>query len=337
MGSDIKKFIKLAGSNEQSLNTIQHLIRLNKGQNIDIVEYTLENPHIVGENIGHFPVFDFFYGKIIDMSETSADNQFWCDSLVRIIFNLPINVKVDSIKRNHKYMLQLQSNNRGYTNIFRELLEHNFYLGEPSFLVYSLIARGELDKLKILQQKINLKKYEGIYATALRFGRPHIIKYFYEQGYSISDYGMILNFSSYVESFRYLRYSHQIASPSHQKTTIVEYTQHNHVECINLLLQYGYDQDVNVITLDKWCELLRMLQMYYDVINVGQILETIMSLVKTPILLTHDFKEFNYYIFGSEWSDRKYIITYCQQLEQKLFLLTERYEMRKPLRWSNNK
>lgn len=329
--SEIKTFIRLAGGNDAHLinkkyNFAQNLTYKKKGKNTELVDFIVSNYNIIPESLGHSYVFDFFYDKAMDSTENINDHKFWKDALKKVITLMPVNHKTESIKRNKKYVLELQSGSRNYTDIFHLLITSRFDIGKQDFLLYSIIARGELDKLKILDKIMCIEHYPGIYSTAVRFGRSDMIQYLHKEcKLSLKQYGDILNLEGYVDNFRYLRYTKQLASVFYHKIPI-NGSKYDHVKCIDLLYEYGYSKPITVNTLNQWCSLLRNMSVHIEEVDSSSIIRKLMDHINEPVPLTMDFDEFNYFIFGPEWSDRYHIITYCQHLERKVARLEGRCE-----------
>lgn len=283
----------------------------------DLMTMIRENPCIIAEKMGHSCVFDYFYDKMLEQID------LWKQAFYEIVAMLCHSYLLIEIKKDKKYILKLQCDSRDLTDIFAFLLKQGFEYGEGAFLTYSLIARGELQKLQILSNYTNITAYLGIYATAVRFGRIDIMRFFLEiQKYPPAFYGDVLRFEHFVDNFRYLRYTKDIS----RGATNVQYfpTNHQHVLCIETMLTHC-NLTITVNTLERWCNALRELRSDF-VLDEHGIIQYLLSKITEDVPMTHDFGEFNIYIFGKEWSTRSHIVDYCLRLEQRLEVLQNRYD-----------
>lgn len=80
------------------------------------------------------------------------------------------------------YVPDNDKHNKTLTKIFGLLVKEEFNMGDPEFLVYSIIARGEIGKLKILANLYVIEDYPAVLDVAFRYGRNAIIKYFRDVG-----------------------------------------------------------------------------------------------------------------------------------------------------------
>jgi hypothetical protein len=285
------------------------------------------HPEVLTRKIKYNLVFDYFYEKVVgDKCHPSFSAQ-WQDILITVVQLLDLVPNANIIKQNKKYMLKLQSTCRTLIKIFQVLVQEDFDMGDPEFLVYSIISRGELHKLEILCQQYVIEDYPGVLDVAMRFGRHIIIKYFINTlNLDIQYYGKILDFENYKDNHRYLYYrEHIVHDSTFRHKPIVGASKQDYQTSLNLILD-KYVYPITTHTIDKWCELIRSKEYIWDHINT-EVLLVLLKKVDVNIPLTHDFKEFNSIIFGKEWSDRKCLIEYCMNLEKKIESMTDRYEL----------
>lgn len=290
-------------------------------------EYIVNHPETLLLKIRNHFVFDFFYEKVLGDRCHPTDSLKWQTNLLKVI-ELTDNISSDILKQNKKYLLRLQSGNRPLTNIFSALIKRSFEMGDPEFLVYSIIARGEMAKLEIMSKMYIIEDYPAVIDVALRFGRSKIIEFFKKELKVEFKYcGKILDFENYKDNPRYLYYKEHILYDviPFRSQSIVGSVKQDYTESLNLILS-DYYYPVTVTTLHKWCNLIEEKRKSngWDVINAEFLLPIIINKIEEQISLTEDFGSFNTLVFGFEWSDRKCLVEHCLNLQKKLDMAQER-------------
>jgi hypothetical protein len=281
--------------------------------------YVKEHPEILPMKIGHHTVFDFFYEKVIHDRCHPIHTSKWQEILMSVIELVNLAENGDTLKTNKKYILRLQSSCRTLTKIFGLLVKEEFDMGDPEFLVYSIIARGELSKLQILSNMYVIEDYPGVIDVALRYGRNTVIKYFKEVlKLDIPYYGKIMDFENYTDNPRYIYYREHIANDDTvRQQPIVGAIKQDYLSAVKMILE-DYQYPITYRTIEKWCDLIKSKEFVWDRIDAVEILPVLTSKLVTPLPLTHDFGDFNSLIFGTEWSDRKCLVQQCLTLQSKL-------------------
>jgi len=301
-------------------------------RNIELlVNFIKSHPTILIKTIGSHYIFDYFYEKVVTCAGTHvSDASDWEDAL-SLAINLLDSESIqgaENIKDNKKYILKLQSTNKSYLPIFKLMLDNAFELGDLEFLVYSIIARGELYKLKMLSDNYVIEDYEAVLDVALRYGRHNILEYFIsEHNIDVKFYGKVMDFENYNDNFRYLYYrNHMSHEPIDADMPIVTCSKQDYTKAINIIMEQ-YDYPITIETLDIWCDMIRGKVYTWDAINANEVLTLLKSFVESTVPLEHDFKEYNNIIFGHELSDRACIIQQYLTLQNKYEILQERYNI----------
>jgi len=299
-------------------NLFWNMVNTMDSDGVEELAYVKKHPEILPMKIGHHTVFDFFYEKVIHDRCYPIHTNKWQEILMSVIELVNL-VDGDVLKTNKKYILRLQSSCRTLTKIFGLLINEEFDMGDPEFLVYSIIARGELSKLQILSNMYVIEDYPGVLDVALRYGRNAIIKYFKEVlQLDIPYYGKIMDFENYTDSPRYIYYREHIANDDTvRQQAIVGATKQDYLSTVQMIL-VDYQYPITCRTIEKWCALIKNKEFVWDRIDATEILPLLTSKLAAPLPLTHDFGEFNSLIFGSEWSDRKCLVQQCLSLQSKL-------------------
>jgi hypothetical protein len=287
--------------------------------------YISNNSSILMHKIGNNFFFDFIYNKVIHEKGIHPNaTEAWKTLLLNALNLVQLDRDYNFLRENKRYILDLQSDNKSFVAIFERLLELDFDIGDPEFLLYSIVARGELSKFKLLAKHYVIDEYYGILDVALRFGRYQIIEYFMTK---MNMYGCVLDFVNYTENFRYLYYNQDILR-THVDPTMpaISCALQDYVKSLELILN-NYAMPVTIKTIYVWCDLIRNKVYYWDKITydiASVILEILRQKLDEPIHLSEDFGEFNSIIFG-HWGERKFLVDRCQQLETNLLNLEERY------------
>lgn len=329
MSELVYKFIHHIDKSCTSIDTgtMRRLVLNSNGNGRALVNFVKEHPDVLTQKIYNHLVFDYFYEKVITDTHHPTISSQWHENLCTII-ELLDHIDSTIIKSGKKYILRLQSTNRTLCKLFRTLLSHGFDMGDSEFLVYSIIARGELSKLKILAEQYMIEDYPGVLDVALHYGRAHIINYFIStMDLDIRTYGKIVNFENYKDNCRYLYYQEHISQEhTFRHRPAISHSKQNYTQALSLILD-KYEYEIDLRTIDIWCEFIRGKVYLWDSINAQETLSLLRDRVRSSIPLTHDFREFNTIIFGREWSDRKCLIEYCLNIEEKLSKLQQRYEL----------
>lgn len=255
-------------------------------------------------------IFDFFYEKLLRNQAVC-----WHDSFLEIVQLLDQleedGMDTSQLKQNSDYIVRLQETGRSLSKVFRALIESGFSVGECESLVYSVVMRGELPKLKILSTVYSVEDCPAILDVSLRFGRHDIIAYCFDiLGLDAQDYGRIVDFQNYKSSR--IEFGREWESLG---TTVPNYS-----HSLRLVLE-NYYEEITVQTLQIWCDLIRE----SDVIP-----ESILTLLRSKVKeipLHEDFGEFNGIILGKIWCDRDALMEEYRALERKYSDLSDRYEM----------
>lgn len=341
--SKVTKFIELAGghtSNYQNPLFFGDLItssfrKRTREQDMQLVDYVRMNRELLIVHIKGSPIFDYFFGKTIQLSQTAKDYEFWLSVLFEMILLLRQMLIGDEnrtvlgaadIFNDRSYIYRLQSTVFNHYELFRFLIAAGFDIGEEKFLVYSIISRGEVDKLKSLEPLINLKttavtRFQGVFATALKFGRHEVIDYLTVQLKLSPDspaFGRVLDLEHYEDNPKYVFYRAFSAVLPNLETPIIGAKQ-NYREAFRKLL--GFGGSITLSTLDLWTATASSKVYSWDNLSFKDVFEVLLPHLKEHIPISHDFGEFNSIVFGREWSDRLCLIERCLQLETQVFEL----------------
>lgn len=292
------------------------------------LDFVLGHPEVLIGKINNHLVFDYFYEKVINDRFHPKHAAGWQTVMTEVV-KLVNDVSDPSIIKDNKlYILRLQSTSRTMTKLFSLLIDEKFNMGDPEFLVYSIIARGELSKLEVLSAHYVIEDYPGVMDVAVRFGRYQMIQYFVDTlKQNIRCYGKIMDFENYRDNPRYLYYrEHIVNDVGFRHKPIVGASKQDYPKAIKLILE-EYDYPITCKTIDIWCAFIRGKEYIWDNVNPTETLPLLLDRVKGCIPLTKDFGEFNSVVFGKEWSDRVCLIEHCMGLERRLEELTIRYEV----------
>lgn len=333
----IQQFVKLAGGDPSGAltNSLFYFDLVNsfrtrrtQEQEEKLLAYTMLNPEIITMKMKDHMVFEFFYDRATKVTHTPKMYDFWQSALVRIINALQDLENSGDVLDDHTYLYRLQSGIMNHTSLFKYMItEGNFSLGEPDFLVYSIVARGELDKLRILSDVFDLDDIEmfpAIYDVAIKHGRSEIIKYLrFHIGLDLTKYGKVIELENYPTTHKFMFYQTGLYVIESRDTPIIGSKQ-NYIDTIKRVMEV-YQHPITIKTLDCWADVTRSKTFAWDTLCFKEIVDTLRPFIKESIPLSHDFKEFNTDVFGKEWSDRACIIEYCKGLESRYTLLEQRY------------
>jgi hypothetical protein len=321
MNQNVHNFIMTVNPNIDidDKNLFRNLINHIDGDGFKELAFVKEHPEILPMKIKHYTVFDFFYEKVVHDRCHPSHTGKWQDALMTVIQLVNMVEGGETLKDNKKYILRLQGTCQTLTDIFDLLVKEEFDMGDPEFLVYSIISRGELGKLQILSNLYVIEDYPGVLDVALRYGRNSIIRYFQDElELDFPYYGKIMDFENYKDNPRYIYYREHIAhDDTSRNKAIIGASKQDYLDSVQLILK-DYQYPVTFNTIKKWCELIKSKEFVWDRINPSEIIPLLVGKLDTALPLTHDFGEFNSLIFGSEWSDRKCLIQHCLNLQKKL-------------------
>jgi hypothetical protein len=329
MDQRVHKFIMTINPNIDinDRNLFWNLVNTFRSDGSKELLFIREHPEILSMKIKHYTVFDYFYERVINDRCHPANSEKWHDVLTEVIQLVNLGSS-DSLKLSKKYILRLQGTCRTLTKIFSLLVNEEFDMGDPEFLVYSIIARGEIGKLQILSELYVIEDYPGVLDVALRYGRHEIIKYFRDSlELDFPYYGKIMDFENYKDNPRYIYYREHIAQDDALRNkVIIGAAKQDYMSAVQLIME-NYQYSITCRTVERWCELIRSKEFVWDKINPTEIIPLLVKQLETTLPLTHDFKEFNSLIFGQEWSDRKCLVQHCLDLRKQLDDERERKEL----------
>jgi len=308
----------------------KQLLNIDNGDGEDIINIISENPlMLVAELDEKRVVYDYFYDYVLQGKGHPTHMSAWYTYLVKVSKMLSgLGSRGDIIKSDKRYILGLQHNNENYNMLFETLIDNYFDVGDFDFLLQSVIARGEMFKLKILCDTYDhVEVYMGLIDVALKFGRLNILRYLLyelEMAEDFEQYGRVMEFANYEDNPRYMYYHQNIGKNFENYGTIAGSTQ-DYVKCVDEIMSI-YTYGITIKTLDIWCETARhkMHRSYrWDRIP-NELLLSIKNHISLPVPLNHDFGEFNNVIFGNDWSNRSYLVSQYIDLQEKHQKLQER-------------
>uniref|UniRef100_A0A6C0J5F0 Uncharacterized protein n=1 Tax=viral metagenome TaxID=1070528 RepID=A0A6C0J5F0_9ZZZZ len=317
----------------QSKLLYNNLLSVNNGLGADIHNYIKNNPMILIMNIDErHVVYDYVFDYVIMGKGHPIYQKKWYEFLINISSLLTgLGEKGEMIKADKRYVLLLQHNSINYNKLFETFIDNYYEVGDFEFLLYSVIARGELTKLKKLFNTYdNIEEYMGLFDVALRFGRIEVIKYLLndiELYGKIKKYGRIMEFNNYEYNQRYMYYEQTIGKNFENYGEINESVQDYDKSISTIMSIYQYDIDMK--TLDIWCNIAREKTKHtYKWDNIPNVtIYKIKNYIYNSIPLNHDFGEFNRIIFGDDWSKRSYIVAQYIALQSKYSQLQERCDI----------
>ncbi len=135
---------------------------------VDAFEYLVFNIEL----IGYKTVFDIYFNKVLNMA---PDNDYNMSLLLVLIKLMPVDAEV---KLDTRYIKECQSNIKNYQDLFEYLITYEFAV-DVDFVILSVCARGELQKLKLLLENYEIKvgQEEFLFKVALYYGRYEIVEY----------------------------------------------------------------------------------------------------------------------------------------------------------------
>lgn len=304
------------------------LLNIQAGDGEELMNYVVDRPYVLGLNLDHHHmIFDYFFDYAVDDRGHPAYNQNWMEHLIEIIGLLNgIGECGDIIKSDKRYIMRLQKNSNSYNRLFDVLFDNDFEAGDLEFLLYSVITRGEIYKLRKMFEVYSIEECPGIFDIAMRYGRIKILEYLLDAvDIDLDDYGKILNFANIEDNIKYMYYRANLLTDG--ETTRTKYgpigsTVQDYVACVKLLMNH-YTFEVDITTLEIWCDMIRDKFYQWDVVP-HEVLLTIKEYIRDPIPMIADFGEFNGVIFGNDWSDRSFLIAHCIKLQERILYLEDR-------------
>jgi hypothetical protein len=322
MEQRVQDFINISKYTPDHNNLFWTLVNNRDSNGDEQLQYVTKYPEVLLMTLNNYLVFDYFYEKVITESYHPSNGEKWQAILIAVIKLVDDTSDPNIIKADKKYILKLQSTNKTLTKLFSLLMHEDFDMGDPEFLVYSIIARGELNKLELMGKHYVIEDYPGVLDVALKYGQHMIISYFINDlKLNVKYYGKIIDLENYKDNQRYLVYKEHLHTDSILSQTI-DISRQNYALSIKLILDH-YEYPITCSTLEKWCELIRN----NPNVCAIEVLPLILNRIHDHIPLTKDFKEFNRIIFGKEWSDRECLIEHCLSLEKRLDELNAKYDV----------
>ena len=294
-----------------------NLLSINiESKRAEIYTYIKKHPYLLTAPLGMRSVFDYFYEKT--KLKQFENSEF--EILVNMLSHIPGG---ERIKDKKYYILDLHKDENSYNELFTILFNNDFEIGDPEVLIYSIIARGELTKVKCISYSYVIEDYISIFDIAVRYGRHNIIKFLLEEiNINLETFGKVLDFENYVENSHFI-YSTDVDVSNHD-VPILESEQDYTKTIEYVLAQYYYP--VTARTIDIWCNLIKSKLYIWDEIPTSVLL-LLKSKLSTPLTLAQDFGEFNNIIFGQTATDINILIEYNLALQDKLYELQSKYDI----------
>jgi hypothetical protein len=303
------------------------LIAIDMGPGHELLAVVRRHPEILTERIhgDTLTVFDYFYEKITRNKVSKEHLDVWLKNFEEIICKLtgPCSAAITNCKY---YLLNLQSGHLDHTDMFKILFDNDFELGDPEKLIYMLIARGEIEKLKHVAEVYVIEDYISIFDVALRFGRYDVIRFLLtDMDLNLEMFGKVLDFENYEQ----LKDKMDLDCVYYQKVETdealkpVKGSQDYILAMEDVLRNYHYP--VTIRTLELWCDFIREKRFPWDKVDYS-VLSMIKDKIQESIPSSHDFGRFNAIIFGQDSSDRSQLVEQNLILKERLFELQMRYD-----------
>jgi hypothetical protein len=323
---------KKLASNRSSEPLYQKLLDLDNGDGSEIIEYLEANPMMLGEVlVDTHTIYDYLYDYTITNRCHPIHERIWYNYLIESSRYLDgLGNAGDIIKADKRYVYMLQHNSKNYLELFTVLIETCFDVGDFQFLLHSIVARGELSKLKILCEHYDgIEKHTELVEVALRFGRIDVLSFLVSELDMPVSYET-LDFPNYIDNPRIIYYHQDIGKNFENFGDIIGSSQ-NYSQCIDLILDNidnVSNSEISVKTLEIWCALCREKTGHsylWDRIPSG-VLVMIKDNIRKPFPMHHDFGEFNNIIFG-DWINHSTLVSQHISLQEKYQALQERYDI----------
>ena len=294
------------------------LLSVEMGNGEELFSIVHEFPDILMEFIPNtdMAVFDYFYEKMIKDASTAVVRHQWLKNMAVILTKVNSNIKSNSF-----YILNLQKTHICHNEMFILLVKNDFDIGNPESLIYSLIARGELTKVKCISDFYVIEDLQCIFDVALKYGRHNIISYLLddlELKLELESFNKILDFEN-LDPLNSISEPYLYWNGVSQNTQLPENCKQDYSKCLELLFS-SYTYPITVNTLNKWCELIKSnLTKTWDKVETAEVLVKLKSRVSES-LSKHDFGIFNHIIHPD--TDENLI----EQLKQQLYELQRKYD-----------
>ena len=259
--------------------------------------------------------FDVFYDQVVRPSKTTDVEVERLLELIQLLENCQ---RSQYVLYDGSYLLRLQSNHSNYFQIFEALLKSGIQITQPEFLVYSLLAREEISKLRLLRSYVDFTNYPSLFSVCLYYGRLESLNYLLDEIQLTPSPESL----SSIEIQPRLIYYDPPTIPREARQIIG-----SHYQIQNTLRRFlkVCPVRINAKHLHIWIQRVRSVTYGWEEFQfeeIYQILQPHMDLIP----LIEDFGEFNLMIFGYAWSDRKEIITNSLNLATQLERLQMDYD-----------
>lgn len=330
---DFFKLIEAPAYNYSKSSFYVDIVTSTFDSNDKLLEFINENPNALTERIKRNKfVFDYFYDRYVTYYSLNNNPEYWRTALISAIKLLSKSDHPTDIKLNKQYIHSLQSNHMNYDELFDFMLNTEFEVEDPEFITYSVIARGELAKLKIIEKNnnFNITDYKGTIAIALYYGRIAVIKHLVENTkLELANYGNIINFE-FMDISNYLYYDATKSKTNLSNQKVIN-SVHNMTRSLNYIIDKLKENNIDVVidseTVHIWCERARQSSYDWEDVYIPDIWKILRVHVNREISLKEDYKEYNEIIFGREWSRRELIIDQYLELQTRYEELMDRYEL----------
>ena len=262
--------------------------------------------------------FDVYYDQVIRVSLNTPTAEADLARLLELIQLLGECQRNQYVLYIGSYLLRLQSNHLNYFEVFEALLNAGIHISQPEFLVYTLLAREELSKLRLLRTYIDFTSYQGLFSVCLYYGRLKSLNYLLDELQLVPKAESLLMGELqprliYYEAPSSPREARQIVGSHYQ----IQGTLRRFLEVCPVFVDAKH--------LHIWIQRVRSVTYGWEDLQfeeVYQVLQPHISLIP----LTEDFGEFNLMIFGYTWSDREELINRYLNLETQLERLQMEFE-----------
>jgi len=270
----------------------------------DCVNFLLKNPDIITTPLENGQsVYKVYFTEALEKS--------WDESLIRLTNCLLTLDSCDEILIDPSYLYMLQSSSKNHTDLFEFFIVNtNITVGDLTFLVRSLVARGELPKFKILQPLYDLTKITGLLELALRYGRIEMLEYL------VTDLDLtvkpdLVNLVQLEDDPKYLYYRSSLARIDPKQCLPVENSRQDYKSCLSRVAIFP--ESITSYTLERWSELCQYKVYPWDEINYADILSILEDRIPT---------ESKKYLLRDNDTQ---VSRYCKHLERELRELQYRY------------
>lgn len=189
------------------------------------------------EITGYKPIFDLFFNQVIHMCP-DIDHQM--SILLILIKILPEDAEV---KLDQRYIKECQSNIKNYTELFEHLICYDFAI-DINFIILSICARGELNKMKFLLDNYEIQRgqEEYLFKVALYYGRYQIIEYLH-QSFELPTNLCQINNLGFL-NHRYMYYTSDITYREYRMD--IHHSKQDYERSLNYVLKGELDSHVPI-------------------------------------------------------------------------------------------